>query len=368
MEIAVDGVQDLIDTYTLRPEGAGRKKIEVLRAGFGSLPENTRNLIEVVLREVYRNDFEIVRNDSVKKLEFYLRLIAEALEEAQCNDSHLWIEINRTRDQIAEVVNEVEVSDEDMVWLKGIGFLPVDIFELTVKLDISALIVELQENIEEYVSILGNKKYIVKILKMHQGLEKLKRLKSFNGNYDRDIVKFNGSPLVQIVANAGWEEKLEYFEAPGNLKRLQAAGFNCSHLAQIVVGAGWKEKLKYFENPKNLERLRAAGFNGHHLAQIVLNAGWKEKLKYFEAPGNLERLQDAGFNCSHLAQIVGGAGWKEKLEYFENPKNLERLRAAGFNCSHLAQIVGGAGWKEKLEYFENPKNPPAYAGGFPASP
>ena len=136
------------------------------------------------------------------------------------------------------------MSDEDMKWLRKIGFLPIDVFELTAKLDISGAITELRENIDEYKLILGDKKYIVKILKMHQGLEKLKRLRSFYSDYNKDVVEFNGYHLAQIVRNAGWEEKLKYFEDPENLKRLTEAGFNGSHLAQIVRNAGWKEKLQ----------------------------------------------------------------------------------------------------------------------------
>ncbi|MBT89886.1 MAG: hypothetical protein CMN79_05290, partial [Spirochaetales bacterium] len=229
-ETAITGVQKLIDVYTQAPEGR-KKKVDVLHDGFEHLPKETRQLIEDVLREVYRGDFEIVRKAFVEKLEFFLRLIADALEEAECVDTELQEKIGATREQIANVVNQTEVSEEDVRWLRRIGFLPVDIFELTAKLDISGVIAELRENIDEYKLILGDEKYIVKILKMYEGLDKLKRLRSFYGNYDKDIVEFNGYHLAQIVLGAGWEEKLKYFEDPENLKRLTDAGFNGSHLA-----------------------------------------------------------------------------------------------------------------------------------------
>ena len=180
-ETAAASVQGLIDDYTQVPAGGG-KKVNVLHGGFESLPKDTRTLIAGVLKEVYRGDFEIVRKAFVEKLEFYLRLIADALMEAKCLDTELQERITITRAQIANAVNEVEVSDEEVRWLRRIGFLPVDIFELTAKLDISDVIDELRENIDEYKLILGDDKYIVKILKMYEGLHKLKRLKSFYRN------------------------------------------------------------------------------------------------------------------------------------------------------------------------------------------
>jgi len=207
-ETAAASVQGLIDDYTQVPAGGG-KKVNVLHGGFESLPKDTRTLIAGVLKEVYRGDFEIVRKAFVEKLEFYLRLIADALMEAKCLDTELQERITITRAQIANAVNEVEVSDEEVRWLRRIGFLPVDIFELTAKLDISDVIDELRENIDEYKLILGDDKYIVKILKMYEGLHKLKRLKSFYRNYDKNLVEFNGYHLSQIVLGAGWEEKLK---------------------------------------------------------------------------------------------------------------------------------------------------------------
>ena len=353
-EIATASIKELINTYTQSPEGRS-KKVEVLHDGFNALPKDTRKLIEGILKEVYRSDFEIVRKVFVEKLEIYLRLIVDALEEAGCIDIELKKRIGETREQIADVVNETEVSEENMKWLRRIGFLPVDIFELTAKLDISGVISELRENIDEYKLILRDEKYVVKILRMYEGLDKLKRLRGFYRNCDKDLVEFNGSHLSQIVLGAGWEEKLKYFEEPEKLKSLTEAGFNGYHLSQIVRNAGWEEKLKYFEEPEKLKRLTDAGFEASHLSQIVLGAGWKEKLKYFEEPEKLKRLTDAGFNGSHLSQIVRNSGWKEKLKYFEDPEKLKHLTDAGFNGSHLSQIVRNAGWKEKLKYFEEPE-------------
>ena len=312
-ETATASVRKLIDAYTQAPEGR-KRKIDVLHDGFEALPENTRKLIEDVLKEVYRGDFEIVRKAFVEKLEFFLRLINGALEEAECTDSELKEKIAATQGQIADVVNEVEVNDGDIRWLQRIGFLPVDIFKLTVKLDIAGVIAELRENIDEYKLILDNEKYIVKILKMYEGLDKLKRLRSFYRNYNKDIVEFNGYHLAQIVLGAGWEEKLKYFENPENLKRLTDAGFNGSHLAQIVVNAGWEEKLKYFENPENLKRLTDAGFNGYHLAQIVLGAGWEEKLKMVHTESCLALLKENKLTYSALAKLLTNKNWRKQLQ------------------------------------------------------
>ena len=280
-ETAITGVQKLIDVYTQAPEGR-KKKVDVLHDGFEHLPKETRQLIEDVLREVYRGDFEIVRKAFVEKLEFFLRLIADALEEAECVDTELQEKIGATREQIANVVNQTEVSEEDVRWLRRIGFLPVDIFELTAKLDISGVIAELRENIDEYKLILGDEKYIVKILKMYEGLDKLKRLRSFYGNYDKDIVEFNGYHLAQIVLGAGWEEKLKYFEDPENLKLLTDAGFNGYHLAQIVLGASWEEKLKLVSTEACLGLLRENKLTHNALAKLLKRKNWRKQLQDLE--------------------------------------------------------------------------------------
>ena len=276
-ETAAASVQGLIDDYTQVPAGGG-KKVNVLHGGFESLPKDTRTLIAGVLKEVYRGDFEIVRKAFVEKLEFYLRLIADALMEAKCLDTELQERITITRAQIANAVNEVEVSDEEVRWLRRIGFLPVDIFELTAKLDISDVIDELRENIDEYKLILGDDKYIVKILKMYEGLHKLKRLKSFYRNYDKNLVEFNGYHLSQIVLGAGWEEKLKYFEDPEKLKRLTDAGFEASHLSQIVRNAGWEEKLKVVITDSCLALLKERKLTRHKLSKLFQNKDWRKQL------------------------------------------------------------------------------------------
>ena len=311
-ETAAASVQGLIDDYTQVPAGGG-KKVNVLHGGFESLPKDTRTLIAGVLKEVYRGDFEIVRKAFVEKLEFYLRLIADALMEAKCLDTELQERITITRAQIANAVNEVEVSDEEVRWLRRIGFLPVDIFELTAKLDISDVIDELRENIDEYKLILGDDKYIVKILKMYEGLHKLKRLKSFYRNYDKNLVEFNGYHLSQIVLGAGWEEKLKYFEDPEKLKRLTDAGFNGYHLSQIVVNAGWEEKLRYFEDPEKLKRLTDAGFEASHLSQIVRNAGWEEKLKVVITDSCLALLKERKLTRHKLSKLFQNKDWRKQL-------------------------------------------------------
>ena len=148
-------------------------------------------------------------------------------------------------------------------------------------MDIAGEIAELRNNIDEYMLILGDKKYIVKILKMYEGLQKLKRLRSFYRNYDSNIVGFNGYHLAQIVVNAGWEEKLKYFENPDNLKRLQEAGFNGSHLAQIVVNAGWEEKLKVVVSESCLALLKRSTVTHNSLAKLLKKKDLRTQLFNF---------------------------------------------------------------------------------------
>ena len=66
----MQGVQELIGTYTQAPEER-KKRVNVAHDGFVKLPKDTKALIEGVIREVYRGDFEIVRKAFVEKLEFF---------------------------------------------------------------------------------------------------------------------------------------------------------------------------------------------------------------------------------------------------------------------------------------------------------
>jgi len=304
-------VQRLIETYS-RPSEGRKKAIVIVHSGFEHLPKGTRNFIQRVLQEVYRGDFEILRKAFVEKMEIFLRLISAELQKAQCSDENLLQSINVAREKVAQVVR-VNVSDEDIRWLKTIGFLPVDIIELASKLSVSGLVAGLRENIDEYLLILKDQKYIVKILKMHNGVEKLQRLQRFYRTYDNSIVTFNSFHLSQIVLGAGWEEKLKYFEDPAKLQRLTAAGFEASHLSQIVLGAGWEEKLKYFEDPAKVQRLTEAGFNGYHLSQIVLGAGWEEKLRVAMSESCLTLLQDGHLTRSKLVILFRTKNWRVEL-------------------------------------------------------
>ena len=91
--------------------------------------------------------------------------------------------------------------------------------------------------------ILGNYKYIVKILKFKQGLQKLIRIKEFHSNYNSCEIEFNGYHLSTIVRNAGWEEKLKYFENSENLERLTQAGFTFSKIAKTAYKKDWRSLL-----------------------------------------------------------------------------------------------------------------------------
>jgi len=339
-EVSIDWkIRSLISAHS---EKKG-KKVSITHPGFSALPKEGRQIIEIILKETYRKDFEILRKAFDEKLELYLRTTSDILAEAECDDAELQNEINAIRQTIAEVLRDKTINDEDTKWLNKIGFNRADIIDLSRHCDISGSIADLKEHADTYQIILGDKKYIKKILKLPDGLRKLQFTRTF-----QPVIQLKGSDIARVLRSSGWEEKLKYFEDPEKLKRLTEAGFNGYHLSQIVRNAGWEEKLKYFEDPEKLKRLTEAGFEASHLSQIVHGAGWEEKLKYFEDPEKLKRLTEAGFNGYHLSQIVHGAGWEEKLKYFNDPEKLERLTEAGFEASHLSQIVRNAGWEEKL--------------------
>jgi len=295
-------IQELINRYT--DQESKKKSVEIAHPEFDNIPSKNQKFIQKVVNKIVRSDFDIIRFIFDEKIVIFLRILAQELEEISCIDEELKLLIQQSNQEIINSISDVVLSQSDQDWLIQIGFTAKDIIKLSEEYNLSRVHREVSENLDKYRIILGDYKYIVKILKFKQGLQKLIRIKEFHANYNNSEIEFNGYHLSTIVLGAGWEEKLEYFESEEKLERLKQAGFNGSHLSKIVVGAGWEEKLKYFESEENLERLKQAGFNGLQLSQIVYGAGWEEKLRYFESEQNLERLTKAGFEASHLSQIV----------------------------------------------------------------
>ncbi len=308
-----NSIRNLLEQYTIAPKNS-KQKVKVTHSAFADLQKDSQKLIQSVVKEIYKNDLDILRKAFIEKFEFYLRLIDDTLQKAECQDSQLLGEIAFIREQIAKVVNESELDENDLRWLKKIGFTPINIWEISFKTSIEGVMQELRNNVDEYKLILGEVKYIVKILKFYKGLDKLKRLRSFYRYYSNEIIEFNGGHLTQIVLGAGWEEKLRYFEDEEKLKRMKEAGFNAYHLATIVRNAGWEEKLRYFEDEEKLKRMKEAGFNASHLSQIVRNAGWEEKLRMVLTKEVLDLLSKKIITHDKLAKLCMRKNWREEIE------------------------------------------------------
>ena len=273
-----NSIRNLLEQYTIAPKNS-KQKVKVTHSAFADLQKDSQKLIQSVVKEIYKNDLDILRKAFIEKFEFYLRLIDDTLQKAECQDSQLLGEIAFIREQIAKVVNESELDENDLRWLKKIGFTPINIWEISFKTSIEGVMQELRNNVDEYKLILGEVKYIVKILKFYKGLDKLKRLRSFYRYYSNEIIEFNGGHLTQIVLGAGWEEKLRYFEDEEKLKRMKEAGFNASHLSQIVRNAGWEEKLRMVLTKEVLDLLSKKIITHDKLAKLCMRKNWREEIE-----------------------------------------------------------------------------------------
>jgi len=276
-------VRALVGSQSAQPAPL-KRTIPVLHKEFDGLSEDTRRLIEGVLWEVYADDFQMLKVADYGKLEFYLGLVSDALGREKCADLKLCTQINDIRGRIAIVATEALLSEEDMAWLKGLGLSDLDVFKLTANYDISEVMIELRENFGEYLSILGDVKYIVKILKFFEGWDKLKRLPSFDKNYESGLIKFNGAQFFEILINGEWKEKLEYIEEKENLEAFVDAGFKGSQLSQIMRNAGWKAKVRVALTEACLKLVEKKGENTglmthSGLAQLLKKKDWRERLK-----------------------------------------------------------------------------------------
>ena len=305
-------IEKLISSYT--NQESKKKSVKITHSEFENIPNKNKKFIQKLVNKIFRSDFDIFRYLFDEKIVIFLRILEQELEAISCIDEELKLLISESNQEILNSISYEVLTQADQDWLIKIGFTAKDILKLAEEYNLITVHKEVSENLDRYRMILGEYKNIVKILKFKQGLQKLIRIKEFHSTYYSSEVDFNGYHLSQIVRNAGWEEKLEYFENPENLERLTKAGFNGYHLSQIVVNAGWEEKLKYFEAEENLERLTNAGFEASHLSQIVRNAGWEEKLKYFEAEENLERLTKAGFTFNKIAKTAQTKKWKTAFD------------------------------------------------------
>ena len=273
-----DSIRKLLSDYTIAPESS-KKKVKIIHPGFVDLQKDTKKLIQAILKDLYKDDLEILRKAFIEKFEFYLRLVNDSLQDAECQDPQLLGEIASIREQITNIISESELEENDYQWLKKIGFTAIDIFEIRRKAGVEGVIKELRENVDEYKLIVGEVKYIAKILKFSKGLDKLKRLRSFYRNYSDQIIDFNGSHLAKIVRGAGWEEKLRYFEDEEKLKRMKEAGFDGSHLAQIVMNADWEEKLRKVLTEEVLDLLAKKIITHNKLAKLCMSKNWREEIE-----------------------------------------------------------------------------------------
>mgnify|MGYP001615127010 CR=1 FL=1 len=77
-----------------------------------------------------------------------------------------------------------------------------------------------------------------------QGLEKLKRLKSFYRNYNHGVLQFNGYHLAKIVVNGGWEEKLKIILNESCLALLTGGSLTHDQLAKLMGHKNYKTQLR----------------------------------------------------------------------------------------------------------------------------
>ena len=121
----------------------------------------------------------------------------------------------------------------------------------------------------------------MRILKFYDGLDKLKRLRSFYRNYSKEIIDFNGAHLANIVVGAGWEKKLRYFEDEKKLERMKEAGFNGAHLAKIVYGSDWEEKLRKVLTEEVLDLLAKKIVTHSEIALLCEKKSWRKEIESF---------------------------------------------------------------------------------------
>ena len=148
-------IRNLLEEYILVPENS-KQKFKIAHPAFTNLEKDSQKLIKGVVKEIYKNDLEILRKAFIEKFEFYLRLINDSLQDANCEDKKLLGEIASIREQIANVVNESELSEDDLKWLKKIGFKTINIWEIGFKTGIEGVLKELRDNVDEYKLILGD--------------------------------------------------------------------------------------------------------------------------------------------------------------------------------------------------------------------
>ncbi len=286
-----------IEAYIKPPSEQGGS-YTVQHDDFSGLPEPVHQLIQDTLQEVYGKKIRNKRVALHKQIEFFLHLIQDALNEAECTDEAVNTEISNTRKRILSTLSGGEFSAENMKWLRGKGCSLLDILNLAIRAELwrvtsvvdpiqglNTFMNDLRDDMASHPPILANEEYFLSILRMDDGLAKVRKLIGFDINYKKKKrIPLDGAQLQEILSSVEWRDKLEYLIADENadsLVGLKWLGFKGPSLVQILETSNWEERLNYLL--KNIEGIKKiisrAKMEPAAIADLFCGDEWRKKLQ-----------------------------------------------------------------------------------------
>ena len=242
------------------------------------LSPETKDLLDFVIKKTANARLGVLKSVDYKSYEHAFQvLFSELYEKPEFSEvldvlSRIYYVILREtkgKEGNQEIQTVIERYGQDEIPLNDIAAAMI---RLTPE-----VLCSIENDMSGYMLLLGHRKYIIKIGKQFDGAAKLQKLLD-------------------------------------EASKLQA--FNGYHLSQIVVGADWEQKLNYFKVPENVKALNELGFNGYHLSQIVTNAGWQEKLVYILSKEEEVKTVIRDNKISTLLDFMQRKSWRKDVEAF----------------------------------------------------
>ena len=337
-------IKQLLSEYSDWQEGS--RYSSITHPSFESLEKKLQNYLGQVLRVLTLNDFQKPPEEYNEKMINSLSLFEIGLRENSCTDQKLQLAIEEARIEIQEILDLPHLTDAQYTWFRENGLNRSEILQLVKENNLSSVWNPIYENLDTYKEVLAfDNSRICALLKLREGVKKLKYLIDFCLNYNDEIINFrDSSRLTNLVSGKDFMKKLEYLSNDENLKRLKNLHFNGDDIL-MMFARGWRLKMNYFEDEKNMQWLLESGFDGSSLYYIIMFPEWKKKLDYLNSYTNrMQKFKSAGFTPSEIAKLLYPQKWRSEIKYLEDESYLKRLKESGMTCSQIAQ-----GWKDDYE-------------------
>lgn len=348
-------IQALIKNYTDQKA----PQLTISHHAYKKLHPATKKLIREILKRYQDENMAPALEDNLEKIEFYLQLIEEGLQEARCRDMVVASRINSVRNHIHEALQKPIASDDEFLFLRKLGLTNLEILRMASTTQLSEAATDLMINFGAYRKIFGTVRNIANQLKLPNGHRLMKeRLVETDENYsfhflaNSENLEMEGLSIPQLESlkkQKNGQEKVEYLETHQDLlSRLTDWGFTTDLLIVMMKKPSWKTKIAPLENQEFQQELQQSGFTGPQIYQILKSPHWQELINYLETPGVIPELQATGFHAAYLTKILVTPDWQDKIEFLLDLPPQKSAKMGKLKHLIIVEILERDNWKTVL--------------------